>query len=391
MSVELPLPGLVDIRQPIVGDSYGWDGVEPTPAKKSIVFHHSASNASSEDGFSIAEYHVHHNGWGGIGYHFVITRSDYPGRVGVTPAGAQIQYVGDLQTWRAHVANQNPGRVGVCFVGMEPDEAQLRLGRQLMDFLVAPNNILPSINFMSQATVHQLVPGQSTSCPGDTFHQWLPFLQGGAFPAALFPPAQPVIPETPIVPDPPLPTPTPETPVPVSDLTPAGKGGGTVIPVTVQPAEYAATYREQIATKLIQRPDAVAMSIPALTPIETSRERLIVGGSVEVAGYFDFQGRTYARTVYSATHNLWNGVDTIYFDLPTGQPNGPVAISTPEVANPAPDPIVIPDPTAVAVNVSDQQLHEATVPPTPKANVWQKLEEFIASLLALMIKKKGSK
>lgn len=35
MSITVPLPGLVDIRQPIVGDSFGWAGLEPTAAKKS--------------------------------------------------------------------------------------------------------------------------------------------------------------------------------------------------------------------------------------------------------------------------------------------------------------------------------------------------------------------
>lgn len=408
MAIEIPENIAHDIRQPILGDSFGWAGLEPAAAKKSIVIHGTGSEAPLEDGFTMADYHVNHNGWGGIGVHFVVTEDGYPGKPQFSlPAGAHAQYVGDLLTWRAGTLNQNNGRIHIEISGLlenhPPTAAQLRATRAIIDFLLAPNNLMPSLNFYSQVTYHNAVPGQNTACPGwrhPSFAQWFAYLQGGAFPDALFaPPAPapdptPVIPETPVIPDPPVPTPgtviqpAPETPAP-SDMTP-GKGGGTDIPVNVV-KEYQATYRVQAGQKAIQRDGAVAVSVPELTPIENSRARLGVGGIVDVAGYFDFQGRTYARTVYSELHDLWNGVDTVFFDLPTGQLSGPIAVNTPEVAHPAPDPIVLPDPTAVATNVSDQQLQEATVPAVPKPTVWQKWGEFIAAVIALFIKKRGSK
>lgn len=281
MSVELPGLNVVDIRQPIAGDSFNWSGVEPTAAKKSLVFHHSASDAPAEDGFSIAEYHVNHNGWGGIGYHLVITRSDYPGRAGYTNPGAQIQYVGDLGTYRAHVANQNPGRVGICFVGNTPDAEQLRLGRQLVDFLIAPNNILPSINFYSQVTVHRLVPEQSTACPGDDYGNWLPYLQGGAEPFAP-PPPPPVVPEPVIVPV--------QIPVETGDNRPEYERTWTpeILPPKVVAVASADVYDFLTNT--------VAIKLPGGTPIN------------DIAGVFSINGSVYVRTKYSLDHNKWNGV-----------------------------------------------------------------------------------
>lgn len=352
MSVELPFPGLIDIRQPILGDSFGWAGLEPLAAKKSVVFHHSAS-PNTQDGFDFANYHVNNNGWNGVGYHFVITSRDYPGRAGFTPPGAQVQYVGSVETWRAHCMNQNPGRIGVCFSGYEPDEEQLKLARQLMEFFAAPNNILPSINFMSQATVHQLVPEQSTACPGITFPTWLPYLQGGAWPFAA-----PPLP-TPPLPDPPVAI-VPETPI--ADITP-GKGGGF-------------DYRSQPSKKEIVQPDAVAIdangNVVVLLPI---------GQVIDIAGYFDNNGHTYARTVYSEAHGLWNGVNTIFFDQPNGQLTGPVEVH-----------VIPPDPTAVQPDITDSQLLEATVPePSKRLNLFQLIKEAFAVLAALIIKKRGTK
>jgi len=362
MAVDFPFPSLVDIRQPILGDSFGWVGLEPTAAKKSLVFHHSASDAPAEDGFSIADYHINHNGWGGIGYHLVITRKDYPGRAGFTNPGAQIQYVGDLGTWRAHVANQNPGRVGICFVGITPDAEQLKLGRALVDFLIAPNNILPSINFYNQVTVHRLVPDQSTSCPGDDYGNWLPYLQNTApFPAYLEPTPTPPPVVAPIVP-------TPETP-PASDLS-AGKGGGI--------NEYEATYHEQAETKSITRPGAFGIDVSTgFVTVPTIAE----GTMIDVAGYFDFQGHTYARTVYSATHGKWNGLDVIYLTPPTGNTDGVVPVTV--VDTPPPNP-----PDAVQTNVTDAELQAATVPEQSKLTVWQLIKELVAQIIARLIKRK---
>lgn len=397
MPINLPGEVAHDIRQPILGDSFGWDGLEAAEAKKSIVIHGTGSEAPLEDGFTMADYHVNHNGWGGIGVHFVITEDGYPGKPQFgLPAGVQVQYVGDLLTWRAGCFDQNPGRIHIEISGLlenhPPTANQLRALRGLIDFLLAPNNLLPSLNYYSQVTYHNAVPEQNTACPGwahPSFPAWFGYLQNkNPFPDELYAlPTAPVevIPEAPVV----LPTPTPDTPGSTNDLVPPGQGGGIDVPVTVIPPEYEATYREQASVKIIQRADAVAVFVPSLTPIESSRAGLVIDSQVDVAGYFDFQGVTYARTVWSATHNTWNGIDSSFFDLPTGQLNGPVPISTPTVATPAPDPLVLTDPTAVASDVTDEELKEATVPLTPKVTLLQKFIEWLASVYALIIKKKG--
>ena len=106
MPIDLPGDIARDIRQPIVGDSFSWEGLEPAAAKKSIVIHATASEAPNEDGFTMADYHVNHNGWGGIGVHFVVTKNEYSGRPGFTDPGAHVQYVGDLLSWRAGTRNE---------------------------------------------------------------------------------------------------------------------------------------------------------------------------------------------------------------------------------------------------------------------------------------------
>lgn len=311
MPINFSLPGMIDLRSPIAGDSFSWSGIEPAAAKKSLVIHHSAS-PNNQDGFDIAAYHVNHNGWGGIGYHFVITHDDYKGRPGATPAGAQIQYVGDLLTWRAHVENANPGRVGICLVGnfvdAVPGPNQLRLARQLIDFFIDKNNVLPSINFYSQVTGHGLIPGQQTSCPGyanPNFSPWFGYLQGGGFPDGLYAPAP-----TPPPPPAPEPAPTPpsssveEVPVPVK-VIPGG--------VVWEPLEAQVTY-------VVQREGAFAKDALNNVVLDATRANLTIGTNVAVAGFFTFNGERFVRTVYATAHDTWTGVPAVFFQLPDVQP-----------------------------------------------------------------------
>lgn len=372
MSIEVPSNIAHDIRQPVTGDSFGWEGEEPAAAKKSIVIHATASEAPDEDGFVIADYHVNHNGWGGVGVHFIATKDEYQGKPQFgLPAGAQLQYVGDLSTWRAGTVNQNPGRIHIEISGLFtpgngiPSANQLKAVRAFIDWAISPNNILPSLGHYSQVTYHNNVPGQNTACPGwqhPSFGAWFAYLQGGPFPDHLYAPE-------------PAPAPvsvtgtiTPETPV---EVTP-GKGGG-----------IEATYRSQPGQKTVVRPDAVALDLNG-NVVATLTE----GQVVDVAGYFDNKGHTYARTVYSLAHNLWNGVNTIYFDQPTGQLNGPVTVTVTDTPHPAPDPVVISDPTAVASGVTDGQLQAATVPYTSKMSVLDLLKELVAQIVAKFIRKR---
>lgn len=385
MSIEIPSDIARDIRQPVTGDSFGWEGVEPAAAKKSIVIHATASQAPDEDGFVIADYHVNHNGWGGVGVHLVATKDAYQGKPQFgLPAGAQLQYVGDLESWRAGTVNQNPGRIHIEISGLFteghdiPSANQLRVVRAFIDWAISPNNVLPSLNHYSQVTYHNAVPGQNTACPGwghPSFQAWFAYLQGGPWPTHLYPPPTP---ETP----PPAEQSTVVTPETPATLPSPGKGG-TAIPVTVLP-EYEATYRVHLEKKTIARTGANAIDVITGREVAAIAE----GREIDIAGYFDFQGHTYARTVYADTHNVWNGINTVFFDAPTGQLTGPVAITVAPFAHPAPDPVVIPDPTAVASGVTDSELQAATVPDTSKLSVLELLKELIAQIFAKLIRRK---
>ena len=54
---------------------------------------------------SVRDYHIKHNGWKDIGYHYLITVD------GKICAGRPIDQVG------AHCKNHNTGTIGICYVG----------------------------------------------------------------------------------------------------------------------------------------------------------------------------------------------------------------------------------------------------------------------------------
>jgi len=77
---------------------------------KMTVLHNSGTPASSDQGLatvkSFSDYHVHHNGWKAIGYHWIISTN------GTIYAGRKMAYTG------AHAgAAGNPESIGVCLVG----------------------------------------------------------------------------------------------------------------------------------------------------------------------------------------------------------------------------------------------------------------------------------
>ena len=374
MPISIPSDIAIDLRQPVVGDSFNWEEIEPGAAKKSIVIHATASDSPSEDGFTIADYHVNHNNWGGAGVHFCVTKDEYPGRPNFTGPGSQVHYIGDLLTWRAGTINQNPGRIHIEISGLFtagngiPSEAQLRNTRKLIDHLLTQTPELPSLVHYSQVTYHNAVPGQNTACPGwdhPSFQGWFAYLQGGPFPTGLYAPA--------VVPAPIVTPPTPETP----PVTSAGKGGGI--------NEYEATYHAQPETKSITRPGAFGIDVASgIITVPNIAE----GTVIDIAGYFTFQAVTYARTVYSAAHDKWNGLPVSF--LMTGQLSGEVPVTVVDTPPPpiTPDTVVIPDPNAVQTGITDAELQAATVPYQSKLTVWQLIKELVAQIIARLIKRK---
>jgi hypothetical protein len=361
MSINLPGDIAVDLRDPIAGDSYSWAGLEPAAAKKVIVIHATASEAPNEDGFTMADYHVNHNGWSGIGVHFVVTKDNYQGRPGV-PAGAHVQYVGDLLTYRAGVLNNNPGRVHIEISGLftpghgVPSEAQLRATRKLIDFLLAPNYILPSMNYPSQIDFHnhQAVPGGQTACPGwqhPQFGEWFGYLQGGAEPSWWHPAPAPQ----------PAPAPAPEpAPEPVV-VTP---------PVDTRP-DYEQTWNaHEVSDKVVGVPSAdvvdvstgqVAKSLPGGEPVQ------------KIAGTFTHNGQEYVRTQWSVDHGKWNGILASNLnDVPAQIVNTGVPVDS--IQPPAP---VIP--------VLDQPAFPETPQEAPRVTATATQQDYLEALLHLLL------
>jgi len=75
----------------------------PLEAIDMIVLHHSATNGG--DPWAFADYHIHSNGWPGIGYHFVIQ-----------PDGTTYQ-TNRLSTASYHASGVNNESIGICLTG----------------------------------------------------------------------------------------------------------------------------------------------------------------------------------------------------------------------------------------------------------------------------------
>ena len=68
-----------------------------------IILHHSATDGGTFE--SIKRYHVHHNGWADIGYHYLITLD------------GKVHKGRDEKTVGAHTIGQNEKSIGICIVG----------------------------------------------------------------------------------------------------------------------------------------------------------------------------------------------------------------------------------------------------------------------------------
>ena len=112
-----------------------------------ITIHHSGTK--SGDAFSFAKYHVDHNDWPGIGYHFVILRN------------GEIQWTNDLGITSYHTGGRNTGNIGICLVGSgsftkKQTEALIALIEHLKNDLAIP---------VRRIIGHKEHPNQQTVCP----------------------------------------------------------------------------------------------------------------------------------------------------------------------------------------------------------------------------------
>jgi len=135
--------------QPITGSN-------PMRPVDSIVIHHTCGgSAETPQGIHAEHLRI---GYGGIGYHFIITR--------------------DLRVWRgrplwargAHCRSNNSGRIGIALSGdyseTAPDMAMTRRAFGLIELLRQLYGDLPLFP-------HYSIPGSSTACPGPALvRQW---------------------------------------------------------------------------------------------------------------------------------------------------------------------------------------------------------------------------
>lgn len=122
-----------------------------------LVVHHSDSRPDVSWN-AVARYHVDHNGWPGIGYHFGIA------------VDGKISYLGDVTTWRYHARQANETSIGICCLGnyaaSEPPGAMLESLAVLM-------NVLDSWFARElQRVGHRDVV--DTTCPGDHLYSLIP-------------------------------------------------------------------------------------------------------------------------------------------------------------------------------------------------------------------------
>lgn len=166
--IDLNIPSLggkfVDLRDSIPGDSYNWSWIRPLSQVNYLAIHHTAG-PDTQTPTEIANYHINNNGWGGIGYHFLIGKD------------GTVYYVGDLSTARANVANLNEQVIGICLIGnftsgQVPSNEQYDSAHKLCDFFINNYPDLSSINSWEAVKGHKELPGQSTTCPGDNWPSW---------------------------------------------------------------------------------------------------------------------------------------------------------------------------------------------------------------------------
>jgi N-acetylmuramoyl-L-alanine amidase/Fibronectin type III domain len=195
--------------QPSIVSRGGW-GADPAYmtwapqfyASKKLIVHHTATSDTYADRAgaegqirSIYYYHSVTQGWGDIGYNFLIDKfgTIYEGRYSRDYAGANP--TGDDATGRgvtaAHTAGWNSGTVGVALLGTLTSHDATPAARNALTRLLAweasRNGINPEateafVNPVSGATITSPnIAGHrdyaATACPGDTFYPTLPALR----------------------------------------------------------------------------------------------------------------------------------------------------------------------------------------------------------------------
>ena len=137
------------------------EGFGIRPRTEGIIVHHTGFEPIGDALLSwIAISKDHFNkGWQGIGYHY-----------GIDPDGT-IRQLGNINSWRAHIAQLNDRYIGVALLGdftiQIPTSQQLDALEWLVSYLRGIYGDLPCYG-------HREVAIEATACPGATWKEWLP-------------------------------------------------------------------------------------------------------------------------------------------------------------------------------------------------------------------------
>src|ERR671935_2590080 len=223
---RLPLRNLASTVQPLVISRAGWGADESLrfdstgkeiwppafyPIQKVIV-HHTATQNNDPDPAatirSIYQYHAVTQGWGDIGYNFLIDESGriYEGRYsrpyapGESPTGEDS---GGNGVTAAHTQGYNSGTVGIALLGTLTNQDATPAARNALEQLIAwiddSHGIDPKGSELytnpvsgTQATFPNVAGHRdlaATECPGGAFYATLPTIRSDV--AALIAAAQP--------------------------------------------------------------------------------------------------------------------------------------------------------------------------------------------------------
>lgn len=153
-----------DYRKDIPGDSYNWGPSINQNDIQYFTFHHSVTKQTAKnDGNwkaecdTIANGHINTNGWGGVGYRFIIA------------SDGTVAYVGDLSHGGSAVANKNNIMFSTCLVGdftkELPTASQIHSAHLLAKFFLTQAPAYPNLNTWDDIKGHR--DFMATTCPGD--------------------------------------------------------------------------------------------------------------------------------------------------------------------------------------------------------------------------------
>lgn len=139
------------------------ENLQVRPETDHIVIHHVAIPSGDYSAEKIHHYHQSHNGWAGIGYHYVIRRN------GLIQRGRPLTTIG------AQAAGENLHSIGICMAGNFNEETVEPQQYQALVKLVA--NLVELYNLPLSGEIVGHRDYNDTSCPGDHLYDLLPRLR----------------------------------------------------------------------------------------------------------------------------------------------------------------------------------------------------------------------